>query len=714
MTDSASPVGFAVRTNACSMVRTANPTGIARAVRRWLHRALLGGFLLCLLAPAIFWSCVWLWPYPADASRMPPESLWLEDSRGIELASFAADDGQWRMILDHAQFSATLLNAIVAAEDIRFYDHGGVDWRSVLGACRDNITSLRFRRGASTLTMQLHRLRCSRERTLWGKFEQAVRATQIERAASKQEILTEYLNRAPFGGNLVGAGAASWRYFRRSPADLTLAQAALLAGLPQSPNRFRPDRHPDRALDRRNQVLARMLRYGMIGQNEHDQAAAQSIEVAAFELAQRRTADEGLLPSLLESNGQQRGLVRLTIDSAIQRSAAAAARRQLDEYRSSGIGSAAVVVLNTQTAEVLASVSFSDQAPLLDLTRRPRSTGSAVKPFIYAAAFDAGICAPATILNDGPANWPDYRPDNYDHVFRGQITAAAALAESRNIPALHLLSLLGVERAAGIMQSIGLRRAGQNPRRAGLTLAIGGAESSPLELAEAYATLARGGVHWPTRLFPLPPGKGWGEGAQVGELLVPLISTDACYETLSALSDPDRTARLCPEARGSHIAWKTGTSSGHRDAWCAAVTPRYTVVAWLGNARGEGSIALVGAEAAAPLALQIINQLDPSVSPWPAVVRPDDNRGTARTPPARLAILSPADGLQIAIDPGTPAASQKVRLKASAQTAVWWFVDNQLLAEPTQELWWPPKPGRHEIRAVTANGESARCAITVR
>ncbi|MBM3892448.1 MAG: hypothetical protein FJ388_25305, partial [Verrucomicrobia bacterium] len=261
--------------------------GDARAPRRLLRFCAIV-LLLPLLACLVFCSAVRWWPYPAGLDKSPASGTWIEDRNGRPLAAFVAPNDQWHLPLKAEQFSPHLLNAIVAVEDHRFFQHHGVDWRAIVAACWQNLTALRVRRGGSTITMQVQRLRDPRPRTLSNKVVEAIRARQLEQRYDKEALLAEYINRAPFGGNLVGAGAASWRYFGRACRDLSLGQAALLAGLPQNPHRFRPDQFPQRAMARRNHVLDRMLACGMITPRQRDEARNEPLDAAWRPLPQAR------------------------------------------------------------------------------------------------------------------------------------------------------------------------------------------------------------------------------------------------------------------------------------------------------------------------------------------------------------------------------------------------------------------------------------------
>ena len=821
-------------------------TRVASALRR--HRWLWAVPVVPpVLAVVGFQAAVAFWPYPADADRPPRASTLIVDQAGAPLAAYANRDGQWCQPLSADAMSPHLLDAIVAVEDQRYYRHGGVDWRGAAAAAWQDATSLSLRRGASTIAMQVQRLRQpSAHRSLLAKVAQAMRACQIDRSADKRAVLVEYLNRAPFGGNLTGAGAASWRYFGKPCSSLSLGQAALLAGLPQSPNRLRPDRHPEAAMARRAHVLDRMLACGMITPDQRRDAGAEPIDAMWHPLPQDAT-DVGLRPTLDRLAMSHGGLLTTTIDPVAQRRVAIAADDVLHALASSHVSAAAVVVLDTRTSRCLASFSRSTSDANVDLTTRPRSSGSALKPFIYAAAFDAGVCQPGTVLDDAPTLWSGYQPGDYDHRYDGPEPAALALARSRNVPAVSVLDRTGVARVVGVMSGAGLATLARTPERYGLSLAIGGADVTPLELAGAYAMLARGGASAsvvvlcdaadtddgpatidravpdravpdravpdravPDRAVPEPgtpdravperaipdravPDPGTPDRAvpdpavpdravvdtpeperaipdravpdravpdravperavpdravpdratpdrAVPERAVPepavidrsapdrlrvvsyarprVLRRSSCLLALQCLADADRTRSVWPAAVPLGVAWKTGTSTGHRDAWCAAVTPRRTVVVWLGNADGSGSDALVGQDAAAPLALRVLSAVDPGGPGFAPDARLLAVRSPAvARPAADLVLTSPADQQEIVHDRGEAGDRQRVALRARSGGSVWWFVDGAPVgtASAGEPVWWEPTDGGHEVRVADAAGHVAVVHVRVR
>lgn len=644
--------------------------------RRW--RWLAGGALVLVLSPPLaIEAAALLATYPQAQVALPPASLRVVDGTGSELAVFASPRGEFHQPLP--ALPRLLADAVVAVEDRRFRDHHGIDWLAIMGAVGGNLTPGRVRRGASTITMQVERLRAGqadapRPRSLATKLIEAVRARQIEGSVDKDAILCEWLNRAPFGANLVGAEAASRRWFGVAAADLSLAQAALLAGLPQRPERLRPDRHPEAARARRDVVLALMRQQGFIDAEACRQAQAEPIVLAAS--ATRLPGLRGLADADIIGRPSP-GTVLTSIDPAVQSAAAAALARACPD------GLAGALVIADRAGRVLAAASTGGDA-WTDLAAARRSPGSALKPFIYRAAFADGICSPGSLIGDAPAGWAGWKPGNLDHAWRGTQTVAEALADSRNPPALELLRRIGSERAGAELAALGIGDAPAAARRAGLALAIGGIEVSPRELARAYAALAR--------------------AADDGD--------PAALDVLACLATRARTATLSEAAAALGVAWKTGTSSGQRDAWCCAVGAGRVAVLWLGVRSGAGDLRLTGAGAAAPACLDLLAALDSQPASWPRTLVAG---GAPIHAPAPLCITAPIDGSEVLGAPdGLPA---RLRLACSGfRGAVWWFAGEVCLgrAEADGGLWWVPPSGRHRLRAVDGEGRSAGVVLAVR
>jgi len=563
----------------------------------------VGAAALAVLGYAVL--CI-LFPFPQEmlerAGTGKPASVVL-DRKGNPLRTFLAPDDSRMFRTELAEISPRLIQATIAVEDKRFYRHRGVDPLAVMRAVRLNLTHGRIVSGASTLTMQVMRLLEDRPRTFASKAVEAFRAVQLESLRDKEAILEIYLNLAPYGGNLIGAEAASRGYFGKAARDLTLGEAALLAGLPQSPSRFRPDRHPERARKRREHVLERMSAAGSITESERARACAEPVRarrpVFPFEAPH--------LARMVRRMSPRCHVLRTTLDRRIQGIAETAIREQVDRLRGDGVSNGAVVVIENETGAVRALVGSCDFLSEADHGQvngamAPRSPGSALKPFTYALALERGHVTPDTVLHDVPCNYTGYEPENYDHRYRGPVTAREALSISLNVPAVKLMNRVGHQRLHGLLEAFGISTLGRGPDHYGLALTLGAAEVTLLELTNAYAALARLGVHRPYRLLeiePVTPGRR-------------VLSEGAAYLTADILSDTDRLGgRVLWKSDKSRVrmAWKTGTSYGHRDAWTIAFTPKVTVGVWLGNFSGRGAKALVGIEAAAPVAARILDPL---------------------------------------------------------------------------------------------------------
>ncbi|NQT21462.1 MAG: penicillin-binding protein 1C, partial [Planctomycetes bacterium] len=570
--------------------------------QRALH-GLPAGIVFLALGYSIL--CV-VFPYPharlESAVHARPATLVL-DREGNVLRAFTGDNDSWMFRIDYDAMSPRLIQATIAVEDERFRLHPGVDPISIVRAALSNVRRGRTVSGASTITMQAVRLVHPRPRTLCSKIIEAFRASQMERLLTKEELLELYLNLAPYGGNLTGAEAASLSYFRKHARDLTLAEAALLAGLPQSPSRLRPDRHPARARTRRDHVLRRMHTCGYVTPDELRRALAENVCV-------RRAPLPFQAPHfcrLVKNRFPQEHTLRTTIDSRIQADCEISLRSALAGLRNAGVSNGAAVVIENKTAAVRAMVgscdffSEEDHGQVNGATAA-RSPGSTIKPFTYGLAFEQGLCTPRSVLADVPANYSGYAPKNYDHLYRGPVTARDALSLSLNVPAVRLARDVGLDRLCNFLRQVGLTTLRRNASHYGLGLTLGSAEVTLLDLTNAYATLARLGVYRPYRLLETEPIRS---GKRV-------LSEEAAYLVADVLSDTARLEGRClwkSDKTRVRMAWKTGTSWGHRDAWAVAYTQKYTVGIWVGNFSGRPAKALVGIQAAAPIAARIMDQL---------------------------------------------------------------------------------------------------------
>ncbi|KFX71532.1 penicillin-binding protein 1C [Pseudomonas taeanensis MS-3] len=546
---------------------------------------------LPLLVLATLWLADRLFPLPLPEDDLARVVL-AED--GTPLWRFADSDGVWRYPVSPAEVSPYYLEALLTYEDRWFYRHPGVNPLALVRATWQNLAGGRLVSGGSTLSMQVARLLDPHSRSLPGKLKQLWRTLQLEWHLSKEEILSLYLNRAPFGGTLQGVAAASWSYLGKSPASLTRAEAALLAVLPQAPSRLRPDRHPERAQAARDKVLRRLARFEVWPQSRVKDALEEAVILAPRQ--QPRLAP--LLARRLNTAGSP-PLIRTTIDAALQRrleDLLLGWRARLPERTS-----AAILVVEQPSMAVrayLGSVDLGDARRFghVDMVSALRSPGSTLKPFLYGMALDAGLIHSESLLQDVPRRYGDYRPGNFAAGFSGAVSASQALASSLNLPAVQLLEAYGPKRFAGELRAAGVPLALPPLAEPNLALILGGAGSRLEELVGGYSAFARSGKAARLRFQPqdplyerrlLSPGAAW-----------------IVRRILSGQARPDRDPRAQLVQRPS-LAWKTGTSYGFRDAWAIGVAPRYVVGVWIGRPDGTPVSGQFGLASAAPLLLQV-------------------------------------------------------------------------------------------------------------
>jgi penicillin-binding protein 1C len=747
-------------------------TGQLQSGRSRWRKVAWGVLFAAAIGAGALWVAALALPFPLERLEEYPAARVLTDHAGRPLRirlgpgdtdcrpGYRPDREDW------------IVRAIVAAEDRRFWTHPGVDVAALLRAVRQNATSFRRVSGASTLTTQVIRLVEPRRRNLWSKAVEAFRAVQLERALDKTEILAQYLNRAPFGSNIEGIEAAASRYFGKTARELSLAEAALLAGIPQSPSRLRPDRHPARAAQRRQYVLDRMLACGEITPREHAEAQGQAVAV-------RRTAYPFRAPHYCESFAVRertawRGLdsvVRTTLDGDLQEALEEALRRHAGSAGSSVRGAAAVI-LEVRTGNLLALVGSPDYhgpaAGQVNAAGAPRAAGSTLKPFAYALAMDRGRLGPRTVLADVPSLYKDCEPENFDSSFRGLVTARDALILSLNLPAIGVERLAGQARFHQTLLALGLDTLSRPSAHYGLGLVLGNGEVRLLDLANAYACLARGGLYRPVRTLadaPVGPARR-------------VFSPEACWLVSEILGGDERAMDAtghAVDARLPPLAWKTGTSAGFRDAWTVAYNPEVVIGVWMGNPDGSSSGRLVGRTAAAPLVWDIFRRLYPDndgpwfrrppgirsrdvcaesgaepgpycprrveedciegvtlreVCPvhrpggeerWPAEIAAFLNArrapGPAGADAPALRITSPARDSVYRLLSSLPADSQRLVLDAAHGNPVplHWFVNDRYLGEsrPGAPLLWPMERGAFQIVCSDGGGRSDRVRITV-
>ncbi len=520
----------------------------------------------------------------------------LQDRNGKLLRAFTTADGIWRLPVTTTDVDPNYLKLLFAFEDGRFHQHGGVDPYAIVRAALQFAWHRRVVSGGSTLTMQVARLLDRRYgRSIHAKFRQIVRALQLEQRLSKAEILNLYLRLAPFGGNIEGVRAASLAYFGKEPRRLSLGQAALLVALPQSPEGRRPDRHTDAARQSRARVLARAVAAGLVTAPEAKRANSEPIPKhrMAFPKLAAHYADAVLGPNQTISVG------RTTLDRSLQRrlEALVHAHALIQGERLS----AALMVVDHTNGEILARIGSSnyfdnDRFGAIDMTMAIRSPGSALKPFIYGLAFDYGIAHPQTLIEDKPSRFGTYAPKNFDKTYRGTITLTEALGKSLNVPAVKLLDAVGPGRFVGRLRHTGTAVHLPDDAQPSLAVALGGVGLTLEDMAGLYAALARGGHS--VQLKQLVRDR-----AEIDMTLGPsqkqrrVLSEKAAHYVTEIL----RQAPPPPNARRGAIAYKTGTSYGHRDAWAAGYDGQHTIVVWVGRPDAATTPGLLGRTAAAPI-----------------------------------------------------------------------------------------------------------------
>ncbi|MEP9355279.1 penicillin-binding protein 1C [Xanthobacter sp. KR7-65] len=688
----------------------ANPPGVSRLPRRL---ALAAGALVLALALLAGAGILGLAQIRAHAPPAPEPKVSAEvvDREGRLLRPFALPDGRWRLAARVEDVDPRLLAMILGYEDRRFAQHGGVDPLALLRAAAQAAGTLRVVSGGSTLTMQVARLTLPpRARTLGAKMAQMRRAIELEARLSKAEILGLYLTLAPYGGNIEGVRAAALTWFGKEPRRLTLGEAALLVALPQSPEARRPDRAPARAKAARDRVLDRLLAQGVLAADEVRIAKQEAVPTVRRPMPQ-------LAPHLAEEMAAERpDLARhlSALDAPLQERLEDLVR---ERTRALGRGlSAAIVVMDNESAEVRAYVAAPDyfdreRAGAVDLARAVRSPGSTLKPFIYALAFEDGIAHPETLIEDRPARFGAWRPENFDRSFQGTLSVRKALQLSLNVPAVRLLEAVGPQRLASRLQQAGGRLelpAGAAPA---LPMGLGGVGVRLVDLTALYAALARGGE----ARAPVFRREGGAVAAPRRARLVDEVAAWYVGQCLLGTPAPQN-------ALGGRIAFKTGTSYGYRDSWAVGFDGRRTVGVWVGRPDGQPVAELTGRAAAAPLlfdAFARIVRTPAALGPAPRgalaaanprLPPPQRHFGRARRD-AVLEVVYPPDGARV-----SAADAQALALKVDGGTfPLTLLMDGRPVArvEDRGTLFWTPE-GRGFARLTVIDSEGLSDSVTVR
>lgn len=656
--------------------------------------------------------------FPPDMTRYEDRSQLVLDADGGLLRAFTTQDGMWRLPAEASEVDPNYIAALVAYEDQRFYRHLGVDPIAIVRASWQAVTHGRIVSGASTLTMQTARLLEPRPRTLRSKVIEAFRALQLEARYSKDEILSIYLTLAPYGGNLEGARAASLAYFGKEPAELSIAQAALLVALPQSPERLRPDRNPEAARAARDRVIGVLADRGAV-------TVAHAGEATEDPFPDARAALPFRVPRLAQQLAStHEGLVQTFIDPALQ-SQIERISQDADEALEAA-ADLAIVVVDNETREVIAysgGADFWGPQGQVNLARASRSPGSALKPFIYGLAFDDLPLHPETLMDDRALSFNGYAPQNFDRDFAGEVTVRMALQASLNVPAVAVLDRVGPARLSSRLEQAG---AGLSYGRMGaapsLPLALGGVGLTLEDLTMLYVALANGGEAAPLR---------FSSEDELAPAHTRLMSETAAWYIRDILRGAQR-----PDGRGltggqaEVVAYKTGTSYGYRDAWAVGFTSRYTVGVWVGRADGSPRPGSYGRNTAAPILFDVFDHLEgvPVDDPAPAdalVVRarnelppamqifvPQETEAQVAAATPRPRIAYPPQGAVLYLREDAPLP---VALRATGGTMpLRWMVNGEVLEDagafgPT--LWQAGEEGFARLSVIDADGRADTVSI---
>ncbi len=676
----------------------------------WRHIATYAGagLLACALCLVALDQ---LFPPPIAEGRIV--SFVAEDREGRPMRAFPVEEGRWRLAADLERIDPDFIEALLIIEDQRFYDHAGVDPLAVVRATGQAISRGRIVSGASTITMQTARLLEPRPRHLGSKIIEAFRAVQLELRLSKDEILELYLTHTPYGGNLQGVRAASWAWFGREPDELTPDQIALLIALPQSPEVRRPDLRPDYAQTSRAAILERLVAASWISASRAQDAASEALPRTrnafpaeawhAAEAVRRRAGD---LP-----------FARSTLDLSLQGEAERIVR-QLAEAGGDGVQASALIIdIKTRAVRAAVGSAGRDRAGgWLDLTAAPRSPGSTLKPLVYGLAFDDGLAAPETLIEDLPARFANYRPENFDRSFRGEVTIADALQHSLNVPAVRVLDEVGAARFASVLDQAGARPQipGALEGASGLAVALGGMGLSARDLGVVYAALGDAG-----RAKPLV----WldAEGVPSEDAAHRLLSAQSANDILDVLyGSPAPPGRMPSHLSQSapDIAYKTGTSYGFRDAWAAGVSGGYAIVVWTGRPDGAPRAGVTGRVAALPALFDLVDAIartDPMFEPRRPV------REIEQTPSALVrfsregeppVILFPPDDAELWAEH----SGRGFVLSARGEGRLSWYAEGEPvnLDAGGSPVFTPDGPGFYELAVVDSSGRTTRTTVQIR
>ena len=664
---------------------------------RWLLRS-------CVVFLLLFFGLNIVFPLPLEGARdVSPVVL---DKNGEWMTGFTVEDGIWRIPADLEQIDQRYIDRLIAIEDKRFYNHPGADVGAIFRAIGSWRKAGKPVSGASTITMQLVRQIEPRDRTIPSKMIESFRALQYELFLGKEEILELYLTHISYGGNLDGIHAATFAYFGKSPEELSDEEIALLIAIPQAPEARRPDLWPNSAKRGRNKILDKLKEIGELTSVEATEASAVPVKIRKKPIPETAWISS---KSLKEKNK----VIRSTIDPHLQADVETVISKFLETEPD--FVNAALIVIDNKTMGVRAHIASGGRERVggwLDMTRRWRSPGSTLKPFIYGLAMDDGLISGASWIQDAPTRFGSYQPENFNRRYHGQVRIHEALRHSLNVPAVAVLDKVGGDRFEKDLQAHGVDvvRLGGDSEDAGLALALGGAGVTVNHLALAYAALANNGQARPLR---------WKED-DPSDAGTKFLSPDTALDITEILRQAPTPEGRVPgwlTEDAPIIAYKTGTSYGFRDAWAAGYTDKWTIVVWVGRPDGAPRDGQTGRIAAAPILFDVFS----------AMPRNGGDRHYKKDPAAPGGLKSVKDytvsGPQILFPPHEAELlatkfgenARGFTLAARAETGE---VDFYVNGHPVQKdaggpIWRPDSPGFYRVVAVDAKGREAVSRVSV-
>ena len=570
---------------------------------------------------------VWFYFSLPDKIFNDPYATVLLDRENNLLNAIIAEDGQWRFPPGYS-ISEKYKTALQYYEDEYFYTHPGVNPFAIIRAFWQNLMAGEIVSGGSTISMQVIRMSRDKPRTIIEKMIEILLSIRMELRYDKEEVIDMYAVHAPFGGNVVGIGAASWRYFERNPEELTWGEAAMLAVLPNSPGLIHPGKNRTLLKKKRDILLDKLLRKGLIDSLSHELAKEEPLPLAPSPLPNK--APHLLLRAI--KDGLKGTILRTTLNEHLQERTSSILKRAYERLRKNEIHNVAAMVTDIRTGKIIAYCgnvnSGQDHGMDVDIISSPRSTGSILKPFLYAAVIEEGLLMPHALIADIPLYLDGFAPKNFSESYDGAVHADEALARSLNIPAVNLLRTFRYEKFHTLLKTLGMTTLLDSPDHYGLSLILGGAEGTLWDIVSMYQDMAQAieGLQYNSNRMTYLQNLSDQELSSAYP-----FSKGAIWHTvnaLSMLSRPGIEGNWNDFESATKISWKTGTSFGNRDAWSIGITPQYCIGVWVGNADGEGRPGLTGIESAAPILFDIFDNLENS-SNW--FIKPVEELTTIET-----------------------------------------------------------------------------------